>query len=306
VTYFHVVFTVPHVLNPLFLGNHRQAYHLLFTVVAETLKEVALNPQNLGARIGFTALLHTWTQQLIYHPHVHCLVSGGGLSPDRERWVSSGAEFFVHVKRLSALLRGKLLKRFENAINEHRIDLDTDDPHSLLRQAAAKKKWVVYAKRPLCGPNQVLEYLGRYTHRIGISNSRILEMSNGKVRFSYRDRSDEDRLKTMELEAVEFIRRFLLHILPKGFVRVRHYGLLANAIRQGSLSRCTELLEVDLSQLDRPGDVVGDDHVDNEHPGVATKDTGACPRCRDGRLTFKELIPRVPTKWASPGRATSP
>jgi len=183
VEYFHVVFTIPEELHALFLASSRTAYGLLFSSVAATLHEVAANPENLGARIGFLSVLHTWTQTLLYHPHIHCIVTGGGLTVHGDRWASCSRRFFVHVKRLSKVFKGKLLDALEQAIDRGLFDMRKSKAHVHLRAAAAKEDWVVYAKRPFAGPEQVLKYLSRYTHRIAISNQRLVEMRDGRLTF---------------------------------------------------------------------------------------------------------------------------
>ena len=246
VPYFHLVFTIPNALHDVFLAHPRVAYGLLFAAVANTVKEVAANPKNLGAKIGLTAVLHTWTQTLLYHPHVHCIVPGGGLDPTGRRWIPASENFFLAVRILSTVFRAKLLAAFESAIASGKIDSSVTsgaDLSKLLRRAA-RRKWVVYSKRPFAGPQQVLAYLGRYTHRIAISNERLVSMDGDEVMFRYKDRADRDRPKLMTLPGDTFLRRFLLHVLPSGFMRIRHYGLLANAVRRDRIALCRRLLGV--------------------------------------------------------------
>lgn len=249
VPYFHVVFTLPQVLAPLALQNPRVLYGLLFQAVSRTLLEVAANPHHLGATIGFLAVLHTWGQTLTHHPHIHCVVPAGGLSPDGSRWVSSSPHFFLPVRVLSRLFRGKFLALLSKAFDDGRLrfhgslqPLAGQSRFSGLVSQARGTEWVVYAKRPFGGPRTVLKYLARYTHRVAISNSRLLSMEDGTVAFRYKDYARGRRSRSMRLEATEFIRRFLLHTLPKGFVRIRRYGLLANAQCAERLALCRELL----------------------------------------------------------------
>jgi hypothetical protein len=290
VPYFHVVFTIPDSLHEVFLAHPRVAYGLLFDAVAATLKEVAA--RNLGAQIGLIAVLHTWTQTLLYHPHLHCIVPGGGLAPDGSRWISSRKGFFLAVRVLSAVFRGKLLSALENAVAAKKIDahLASGVETKCLLRKAARTKWVVYAKRPFAGPEQVLAYLGRYTHKIAISNERVLALEGDQVSFSYKDRADGDRRKQMTLPADAFLRRFLLHVLPAGFVRIRHYGLLANSIRTQRLARCRELLGV---------------HEDPSPPApreswqamllrLTGRDVSHCPRCAAGHLRITREIQPTP------------
>jgi hypothetical protein len=250
VPYCHVVFTLPHELAPLALQNPRVIYGILFRAVAESLLEMAADPKRLGARIGFLAVLHTWSQKLEAHPHIHCVVPAGGISLDGQRWISPRKKkFFLPVKPLGYLFRGKLLAFLEEAFAENRLEF-----HGQLRELAhpvrfqhllstlQDKEWVVYVKPPFGGPQQVLRYLARYTHRVAISNGRLLGLENGRVRFRWRDSQHGNQTKETSLDAVEFIRRFLLHILPSGFVKIRHFGFLSNRNRKTIIQRSRELL----------------------------------------------------------------
>jgi len=304
VEYFHVVFTMPHELHPLFRANPQACYRLLFAAVAETLLEVALNPQRLGARIGFIAVLHTWTQTLLYHPHIHCIVPGGGLSPAGDRWISCKPGYFLPREVLALVFRGKLLHKLERAVAKGKVKLSGGNPATLLRQAA-RKGWMVYAKEPFAGPEQVLRYLGRYTHKIAISNRRLVSLKDGQVTFRWRDRADKNKVKLMTLEAREFLRRFLLHVLPKGFMRIRHYGFLANPVHKQAVARCRELLGVPA------GRGAGDEEIAAETwnellERLTGVDVTLCPLCKIGHLVVKQRIPAAPGKWSLPGRATSP
>lgn len=295
VPYFHLVFTVPSSLHDIFLAHPRVAYDLLFRAVAQTLKDTAANPKNLGAEIGMTAVLHTWTQTLRYHPHVHCIVPGGGLDRDGRGWVGARENFFLAVRILSILFRAKLLAALEAAVTAGKIEpsvCDGTDVTKLLRRAA-RKKWVVYCKRPFAGPKQVLAYLGRYTHRIAISNERIVSMDKGDVTFSYKDRANGDRRKLMTLSSGAFLRRFLLHVLPKGFVRIRHYGLLANSVRKERIAQCRELLDVS------PEDVPSDSHESWEEIllRLTGKDVTVCPQCGGLLRQTRRLEPIVHLAW---------
>lgn len=303
VEYFHVVFTVPDALHPLFLANPKIGYDLFFRAVAETLQEVALNPRNLGARIGFTAVLHTWTQRLLYHPHIHLIVPGGGLSPDGGRWIRARRGFFLPVRILSKVFRGKLLSTLEAAIEKGTLFSNRPQARCLLWKAA-QKNWVVYSKRPFAGPDQVLRYLGRYTHRIAISNERLVSVENDRVSFRWKDRADGDVTKVMSLDAVEFLRRFLLHVLPNGLVRIRHYGFLANAIRARQISRCRQLLNAPAPEASSPGESIPETWQDLLLR-LTGRDVLSCPRCKEGRLIDKEVIPRGGVQCAFPGSGTS-
>jgi len=306
VPYFHVVFTVPDVLHPLFRANPKVSYSLLFTAVAETVKEVALNPAHLGARVGLTAVLHTWTQKLLYHPHLHCLVPGGGLSADGTRWVPCKPRFFLPVRVLSLVFRGKLLDKLERAIDRGQLTVATDEDPRFSLEEAARKKWVVYSKAPFAGPEQVLRYLGRYTHRIALSNDRLLSLDGRIVGFRWRDRADGNKVKVLTLDAVAFLQRFLLHLLPKGFMRIRHYGLFANAVRQKSVARCRELLAVDDDDDARGQPAVERESWQDLLLRLTGVDVTRCPKCSAGRLRATERIPEAPDRWVVPGRAGEP
>jgi hypothetical protein len=293
--YHHVVFTVPDVLHPLFLAHCRQSYNLLFAAVAETLQEVALRAKNLGARIGFSLVLHTWTQTLLYHPHLHCIVTGGGLHPDGSRWLSAKPGFLFSVHILGKVFRGKLLRSFENALDSGKIVCPGSDPKDRLRRAA-RKKWVVYSKPPFAGPEQVLRYLGRYTHRIAISNERLVSMKDGQVTFRWKDRVHGNEKKLMILDAGEFMRRYLLHVVPKGLMRIRHYGLFANAVIHKLIPRCRELLGLavrNVTDTDDPGERETWQELMHRLTG---KDVTLCPQCNTGRLIVKEILPAL-RRW---------
>jgi hypothetical protein len=250
VPYFHNVFTLPHELNTLILfseRNHRALLKLLFDAAAQTLLE--FGRQELGGKIGFTLVLHTWDQQLRPHFHVHGLIASGALSADGARWIAGGSRFLFPVRGLSKMFRGKYLDGLAKLLAQRQLDLppqwiELDDPAGRRRwsRQLRRKPWVVYSKPPFAGPRKLLDYLGRYTHRVAISNHRILDCRDGQVRFSYRDRRDGDRRKIARLPAVEFLRRFLIHVLPDGFMRIRHYGLLANRGRRERLDHVRRLL----------------------------------------------------------------
>jgi hypothetical protein len=291
--YHHVVFTLPEVLHPLLLANPRAGYGLLFSAVAETLQEVAERPKNLGGRIGFTAVLHTWTQTLQYHPHLHCIVTGGGLSPDRTRWVSAKPGFLFFVGILSRIFRGKFLRKLETALDTGKLDFDPTDGRARLRRAA-RQDWVVYSKPPFAGPEQVLRYLGRYTHRIAISNHRLVTMQDGKVTFRWRDRAHGDQPKLMTLDATEFLRRYLLHLLPPGFMRIRHYGLLANSCRDRYLETCRALLGAELQDIDAKPTHDTVEPWQELLLRLTGNDVTRCPRCREGHLRTVDRIAPLP------------
>jgi hypothetical protein len=249
VPYFHVVFTLPDTLHPLMLRNQAALYDLLFRAAAGTLLTLAADPNRLGARVGFTAILHTWGQNLLFHPHLHCVVTGGGLSPDGVRWVAGNPRYFLPVRVLGTLFRGKFLAGLRAAYAAGELTLSGSaaglaDPPAFRRLVddLYRRPWVVYAQPPFGGPEHVFRYLGRYSHRVAIANSRLVSLADGHVSFTWTDYADGSRVKVMRLTADEFVRRFLLHVLPKGFVRVRHYGLMAGSSVATKLPRCRQLL----------------------------------------------------------------
>ena len=296
VEYFHVVFTVPHELGPLALQNPAVVYGLVFQAAAQTLRQIAADPRHLGAEIGVVALLHTWGQTLQHHPHVHCIVSGGGLAVDargrREqpaRWLSCPRGFFLPEKVLGALYRGKFLALLRAAADAGQLQFHGElaalaEPAALrtFLQPLYDKPWVVdCGAAAFAGPEVVLKYLARYTHRVAISNSRLVALTDGHVTFRYKDYAKGGLQRHMTLPAVEFLRRFFQHVLPKGFVKVRHYGLVANGQREKKLSVCRELLA-------REGLVQAAAAVE-----PAAADEGPrCPECGEGHLHWVEDIPR--------------
>jgi Putative transposase/Transposase zinc-binding domain len=248
--YVHVVFTLPHELAPLALVNKKVIYRLLFRLSAETLMEFARDPRLLGAEIGFFSVLHTWNQKLEHHPHVHCVVPEGGVAPDGSRWVRPRYNFFLPVKALAKAFRGKFLEAIEAAFTAGQLrfpgqmrSLAAPRVFAELLGKSSRHKWVVYAKRPFGGPEHVLTYLGNYTHRIAISNHRLIRLEKETVSFRWRDSAHKNKKRVMTLRVEEFLRRFFLHVLPTGFVRIRHFGLFSNRLRNVSLDLCRDLLE---------------------------------------------------------------
>ena len=247
--YVHAVFTLPRELAPLALQNKKVIFNLLFRSSAETLLEVARDPRHLGAEIGFFSVLHTWDQRLQFHPHTHCILAAGGLSPDHTTWIGSPHRFFLPIKVLSRVFRGKFVAGLKTAF--HSGDLHfrgtiqhLADPRAFREwlRTLFHQDWVVYAKRPFGGPEHALRYLGAYTHRVAISNHRLVTLSNGQVTFRWRDSAHGNKKKQMALPVDEFLRRFLLHVLPRGFVRIRNFGFLANRRRAALLPLCFQLL----------------------------------------------------------------
>ena len=301
VPYFHVVFTVPAALHPVFRADPRRAYGLLFAAVAETLREVARTPRHLGAEIGFLAILHTWTQTLRFHPHLHCVVPGGGLAPDGTSWVPAKRGFLLPVRVLGEVFRGKLLSKLEEAHTADPFGEPVLELGRLLKQAA-RKRWVVFSKRPFAGPPQVLRYLARYTHRIALSNHRIVSLEQGRVTFRYLDRADGNREKILELDAKTFLQRFLQHVVPQGFVRIRHYGFLANGVKRDRLARCRELL----GARPPPSADARNETWDETLARLTGRDPLQCPACGEGHLQPHERIPAFRLPDGIPGRGRSP
>ena len=293
VVYFHVVFTLPQQIADLALQNKKVIYGLLFKIVAETLKILAADPQHLGAQIGFFAVLHTWGQLLLHHPHLHCVVSGGGITPDSSGWIqcrrsSKGKDFFIPVKVMSALFRRLFLEALQQVFNEGELQffgvlspLADSTRFKKWLQSTKRMKWVVYAKKPFGGPAAVVEYLGRYTHRVAISNNRLVSMENGKVSFRWRDYRHGDIEKVMILDASEFIRRFLLHTLPRGFVRIRHFGFLSNRNVHEKVDQCRKLMGVSEITLMLPAPLLNWQRLYEKLIGVSFD---VCPKCKQGRM----------------------
>jgi hypothetical protein len=307
IPYFHVVFTLPDTLNPLVLRNQRILYDMLFKAAAETLQTIANDKKHLGAQVGFTAILHTWGQNLLFHPHLHCVVTGGGLSSSGHQWVKGSSKFFLPIKVMSRLFRGKFLHALKKAYEEGALQFKGST--EILSQPSMWQtmldklygiEWVVYAKAPFGGPVHVFHYLGRYTHRVAISNHRLIELKKEKIRFRIRDYADHRKKKSVTLKALEFIRRFLLHVLPKKFIRIRHFGLMAARNIKTKLVKAQQLLG----------------HEEASTPSSASRtplpwwekllkltglDFMSCPVCGKGRLerhpmdpsSYKEKIPPV-------------
>lgn len=297
VPYFHVVFTVPHALNPIALANPKWFYDLLFASASQTLLEVAADPKRFGARIGVLAVLHTWSQTLELHPHLHCIVPGGGLSLDGQRWVPTcRTNYLLPVQVLAALFRGKFLAGVKASLHEGQLNL----PESLQARANFQalldriyaKTWVVYSKPPFGSPEQVLAYLARYTHRVAISNPRLVRLDRDQVSFTYKDYRQGGRVGEMTLPAQDFIRRFLLHVLPESFVRIRYFGLLSNRHRKRNLIRCRELL-VDSSR-DRTEIPSGTpENWQTRLTQLTGRDSTLCTVCGRGHLRRVEDLPAV-------------
>jgi predicted Zn-ribbon and HTH transcriptional regulator len=289
VGYFHLVFTLPHVLNGLILAHKKILLALLFKAVSETLLEFGRS--RLGGQVGFITVLHTWNQTLKDHFHLHCLVPAGALSLDHSRWIGARPNFLFPVTALSQVFRGKFLDLLQRACEKGKIPAANNEI-----KASRQKSWVVYAKKPFGSPQTVLDYLGRYTHRVALSNDRILDVQNGLVTLSYRDRKDGDRKKALPLEAHEFIRRFLLHVLPEGFMRVRHFGFLANRSKKQALTRCRKLLEANPASLQSPSESAKDLLL-----RITGIDLSRCPSCHNGTMIVVAELPPISSssRWDS-------
>ena len=296
--YFHVVFTVPERIATIAYQNKRELYGILFKAAAEALRIIAADPKHLGAEIGFFAVLHTWGQNLLHHPHLHCVVTGGGLSGDSTQWISCRDGFFLPVGVLSRLFRRLFLEKLLNAFHVGNLEFFSSleplrDQSSFLDYLAPLREaeWVVYAKRPFAGPEQVLDYVGRYTHRVAISNNRLLDIAEGRVTFRYKDYRHEAQQKTMTLQADEFIRRFLLHVLPEGFQRIRYYGFLANRYREQKLAHCRELLGMPSCE---PSTSEAAKDYRQRYEELTGCSLWQCPVCHQGRMLVIEILPRSP------------
>lgn len=298
IRYYHVVFTLPDDLNRLCLVNQSVMYDLLFKAASETILDLAKDDQHMGGKVGMICVLHTWGQNLMDHPHLHCIVSGGGLSNDGTRWVepkktTPKKDFFIHVNVISDLFKKKFLAYLKQAYQQGKLkfvgEIETLAERinfQTLIDKLYKKRWHSYCKKPFGGAEKVLKYLGRYSHRVAISNHRILKLEDGNVSFKWRDYRDGNRMKVMTLHVFEFMRRFLLHILPKGYFKIRYYGILANRSRRADLALCRRLLKVAVEIAARERRLSWDEMM-RELFGI---DVWRCPRCHKGRLVRKRMI----------------
>jgi hypothetical protein len=293
-SYFHNVFTLPHELNPLILANMRVMLAILFTAAKETLQVFAYDPQwRLVGQLGFISVLHTWNQKLMDHFHLHCIIPAGVLSFDKKKWIAARQNYLFKVESLAKEFQKRYLHKLEKAYKQEKLSfqgkaLAYADKNSFeqLTNALWDKTWITYSKQPFGGPEQVLEYLGRYTHRVAITNNRIVSIEGGKVTFSYRDRSDENKVKEMTLKAEEFIRRFLLHILPRGFMKIRYYGFLAHANKKTTIPLLRQLINPDAELVEKIKETVQE--VMLRLTGI---DIFCCPECGTGKMVrMKELL----------------
>ena len=297
--YVHGIFTLPHDLGPLVLQNPRLLYGLLFRTVAQTLQDIAGDPKHLGAEIGGFAVLHTWGQQLHHHPHLHCVLPAGGLTPDGTQWMPCRPHFFLPVRVLSRRFRRLYLAGLAHLYGQGHLtfagrcqDLAEPMPWQRLLADVRDQEWVVFAKEPIQDPRHVLTYLARYTHRVAISNHRLVALEDGRVTFRYKDYQRGHRLRTLTLDAVEFLRRLMLHVPPRGFHRLRHFGFLANRVRQEKLAQCRTLL----GHTTRPP--ARDEATDLKTPEVSAGEPGSvCPVCQHGRMHLVQTLYRQPKAW---------
>jgi Putative transposase/Transposase zinc-binding domain len=282
VPYFHNVFTLPHDLNPIAICNRKAVFSILFKAVSETLLQFGEN--NLGGTVGFTAILHTWDQKLLDHFHLHCVIAGGALSADKTKWISSSENYLFNVEALSMVFRGKFIEYLQKAYSTGELEFSgntakyaTHEGFTGLIRDIRSKNWVVFSKKPFAGPQQVLDYIGRYTHRVAISNNRIVDVQNGNVTFTYKDRKDNDSTKLATVDSLEFIRRFLIHVLPKGFTKIRHFGFMANKRKKENVQLCRKLIGIDSRQPESakktPSELMFD---------LTGIDITKCPCCRVG------------------------
>jgi Putative transposase/Transposase zinc-binding domain len=307
VPYFHLVFTLPAALSPLALQNPRLLYGLLFQAASQTLLEVAADPRHLGAEIGFLAVLHTWGQNLMHHPHLHCVIPGGGISPSGAAWVRSRKDFFLPVRVLSRVFRGKFIAGLKRALACDKLQFhgalaELADPNNFERliDQVVRQDWVVYAKRPFGGPRQVLKYLARYTHRVAISNRRLVSFRGGQITFRWKDYAHGSQSRLMTLPAVEFIRRFLLHVLPTGLMKIRHYGFMANRFRTQKHVQCRRLLQQPDATPLEPSPEASQDFASSPAADVQAR---RCPQCGQGRLQVIEKL--VPVRFTAERQAAA-
>jgi hypothetical protein len=292
--YFHVVLTLPEAIANIAYQNKAVVYGILFRAASETLQSIAADPKHLGAEIGFFAVLHTWGQNLLHHPHLHCVVTGGGLAPDGNRWIACRPGFFLPVRVLSRLFRRLFLTYLQKAFDAGKLRFFSSleplrEHRAFCRYLAPLRQapWVVFVKPPFAGPEQALEYVGRYTHRVAISNNRLRDIDHGQVRFTWKDYRHHDQPKVMTLSADEFIRRFLLHVLPEGFHRIRYYGLLGNRHRAEKLACCRQLLGMTLSE---PAHRQEQQDYRARYEELTGDPLTQCPVCHQGRMIIIETL----------------
>ena len=299
--YFHNVFTLPHELNPLILTNKRIMLAMLFAAVKETLQVFAADPQwRLEGQLGFISVLHTWNQKLMDHFHLHCIIPAGALSFDKKQWIAVKNKYLFRVQSLAKEFQKRYLRKLENAYKQNKLDFygraaDFKKQKAFLQliKTVKGKPWIAYSKQPFGGPEQVLEYLGRYTHRVAITNNRLIELKDGNVTFTYRDRSDENKSKALTVSAGELIRRYLLHILPTGFMKIRYYGFLASANKKGSIPLIQRLIDPHFKNTEKQEETIQEVML-----RLTGNDISRCPECGKGEMIYTDDLP-VPLKDSS-------
>jgi predicted Zn-ribbon and HTH transcriptional regulator len=293
-SYFHLVFTLPHDLNPIILSNKKVTVNILFAAVNQTLQAFAKDPQwRLEGRLGFISVLHTWSQTLIDHFHLHCLIPAGALSFTKDRWIPANEDYLFKITSLAKEFKKRYLKLLLDAYLKDKLvftkktaTLESKQNFQQLINSVSKKKWIAYAKRPFAGPQQVLEYLGRYTHRIAISNNRIISIDNGRVTFTYKDRQNDNEIKKMTLDADEFIRRFLLHVLPKGLIKIRYFGFLAHTNKKKDIPLIRKLIDPDATLPEKI-----DESISEMMLRLTGIDITCCPVCKKGKMIRIRKLP---------------
>jgi hypothetical protein len=294
-SYFHLVFTLPHELNQIILSNKKTAFNILFAAVNQTLQAFAKDPQwRLEGRLGFICVLHTWSQTLIDHFHLHCLIPAGALSFTKDRWIPANDNYLFKITSLAKEFRKRYLKLLLNAylkkeliFTQKTAALKSRQTFQQLINSVSKTKWIAYAKRPFAGPQQVLDYLGRYTHRVAISNNRIISMDNGRVTFTYRDRQNDNEIKKMTLDADEFIRRFLLHVLPKGLIKIRYFGFLAHTNKKKDIPLIRKLIDPNATLPEKSKETICEMML--RLTGI---DINCCPKCKKGKMIRIRKLPK--------------
>ncbi len=293
--YFHLVFTLPHDLNPIILSNKKTALNILFAAVNQTLQAFAKDPQwRLEGRIGFISVLHTWSQTLIDHFHLHCLIPAGALSFKKDKWIPASDNYLFKITSLALEFKKRYLNLLSTAYLKDQLiftkktaALKSKPNFQQLINCVSKKKWIAYAKRPFAGPQQVLEYLGRYTHRVAISNNRIISIDNGRVTFTYKDRQKDNEIKKMTLDADQFIRRFLLHVLPKGFFKIRYFGFLAHTNKKKDIPLIRKLIDPDATLPEKINESISEMML--RLTGI---DISCCPNCKKGKMIRIRKLPK--------------
>jgi predicted Zn-ribbon and HTH transcriptional regulator len=293
--YFHLVFTLPHTLNPIILSNKKTTLNILFAAVNQTLQAFASDPQwRLEGRLGFISVLHTWSQTLIDHFHIHCLIAAGALSFTKDKWIPANDDYLFKITSLAKAFKNCYLKLLVNAYDKDQLIFTPKTAALKSRQAfkqlingVSKKRWIAYAKRPFAGPRQVLEYLGRYTHRVAISNYRIISIDNRRVTFTYRDRQNDDQIKKMTLDAAEFIRRFLLHVLPKGFFKIRYFGFLSHTNKKQLIPLIRKLIDVHATLPEK----IKKESISQMMLRLTGIDISCCPKCKKGKMIAIRKLP---------------